>query len=91
MGAIELPYDQGQGGPEPGGTGPQGGSDPASALRALIQGARAYMEIEQDDEDLAVAAQVITLIQKLLAKNQKEADAAMGVTPASKFLRRQQG
>jgi ABC-type uncharacterized transport system YnjBCD substrate-binding protein len=76
------------GGPPPGGGG---GGSPADFLRDLIEHARAYQDVEQDPEDLAVVAKCIAALQQLMAKNQKEADAAVGAGPAAKYLRKQQG
>jgi hypothetical protein len=61
---------------------------PADALRDVLGGLQGYMDIEQDDEDLAVAAKVLAQLQSLLAKQQKERDAALGVGPAQRVLRR---
>jgi monomeric isocitrate dehydrogenase len=66
----------------------QGAGDPTQALRDLMEGMRVYMDLEQDDEDLAVATRILAQIQGLLAKQQREADQAMGVGPAAKHLRR---
>jgi hypothetical protein len=56
-------------------------------LRDLIDGVRQYMLVEPDEEDKAVAAQCLMAFQKLLAKDQKEEDGAMGTSPAHKYLR----
>jgi hypothetical protein len=61
---------------------------PADALRDVLGGLQGYMDVEQDDEDLAVAAKVFAQLQSLLAKQQKERDAALGVGPAQRLLRR---
>lgn len=74
----------GMGGPP---QGPQFGTS-AELIAATIDLLRGYPEVEQDQEDLAVAAQVIAALQKLLAKQQREADTATGVGPAARFLRR---
>jgi ABC-type uncharacterized transport system YnjBCD substrate-binding protein len=84
----ELMAAMGGGGGPPGGGG---GGSPADFLRDLIEHARAYQDVEQDPEDLAVVAKCIAALQQLMAKNQKEADTATGVGPAAKFLRKQQG
>jgi fructoselysine-6-P-deglycase FrlB-like protein len=74
-------------GPPPGPPG-GGGSETASFLREVIQHLNGYREIEQDDEDLAAVAKVMAMLQQILAKQQKEQDAAFGSSPASKVLRR---
>lgn len=90
---------QAQGGPGgPGGPsgpppaqGPPGGDDgdhPAiQFLKQAMQSLRRYEQAEADPEDKAVAAKVYALLTQLLAKDQKEADAAMGASPATKYLR----
>ncbi len=84
----------GQGPPmqAPPGMGPPEPEQPprssADLIAAAIDLLRGYPEVEQDQEDLAVAAQVIAALQKLLAKQQREADTATGVGPAARFLRR---
>lgn len=65
--------------------------DTASFIQDLIEHARQYDEIERDPQDLAVMAKIIAQLRQLLAAQQKEADAAMGVGPAAKFLRRNGG
>lgn len=75
-----------QGPPQP--EQPQGPRSSVELIAAAIDLLRGYPEVEQDQEDLAVAAQVIAALQKLLAKQQREADTATGVGPAARFLRR---
>jgi len=62
--------------------------DPVEMLRLLIDGVKDYMDTERDEEDLVDAADILRKLQKLIAKQQKEQDQAMGVGPAQKFLRR---
>lgn len=57
-------------------------------LRQAVSAIRAYMEGEQDDEDLAAAADIVSKIQKLLAAQQKLNDQAMGAGPGEKFVRK---
>jgi hypothetical protein len=63
--------------------------DSFDSLRQAIDLITSYMEQEQDDEDLAIAAKIKADIQKLLAQNQKLADSAMGMGPGEKFIRKQ--
>lgn len=58
------------------------------ALRAALEMIAAYQADEQDDIDLADAEKIRTMIQTLLAKQQKEQEAAMGTTPALKGMQR---
>jgi hypothetical protein len=83
---IELPY--GDEGGAPMGPPQGGGGSPAEIIREILQVADQYRQAEQDDEDLAVMAKIIAQLQTLLAKQQKEADQALGVGPGAKFLRR---
>lgn len=63
--------------------------DHLDSLRDAISSLQAYLEAEQDDEDLALATKLVAQVQQLLAKNQKETDTAMGFGPGEKFLRKQ--
>ncbi len=63
--------------------------DPVEALRILVDGLKAYLEIEPDDEDKNQAAQCLAKLQALLAKNQKQEETALGVSPAAKYVARQ--
>lgn len=78
--SIEIPVD----GPPEGGGAPSG----PDALRAALEMVAAYQADEQDDIDLEQAEKIRTLIQSLLAKQQKEQEAAMGVTPAIRGMGR---
>lgn len=75
-----------QGGPS---FGPGQGPDSAAFLEGLIDHARQYDRVERDPQDLAVMAKVIAMLRQLMAAQQKEADQALGVGPAARFLRRQ--
>ena len=55
---------------------PQGG-DGVSLLKQAIDTIRQYQGGEKDEEDLLTAEKITTLIQQLLAKNQKELDGLM--------------
>ena len=90
-GGMPPGMDPGMMGPPQGGppVGPEAPPDTSTFLAELIDHARQYDEIERDPQDLAVMAKVIAQLRQLMAAQQKEADAAMGVGPAAKFLRRQ--
>lgn len=80
----------GPGGPPPPDQGgPPGGGDPVDLLQQMLDLYQQYMKVEPDEEDKAVAADCFSKIQKLLAKNQAQADQAMGTTPVHKFMRKQ--
>lgn len=73
-----------QGAPSPQG----GGTHPAIFyLKNAMTALRQYEQNETDPEDKAIAAKVYALLVQLMAKDQKEKDAAMGASPATKFLR----
>lgn len=64
----------------------QSGGQPIDFLRSALDALDQYRQAEQDDVDLAEAAKIYALIQKLLAKDQQEREAAAGVTPAHKGM-----
>lgn len=83
------------GGPAGPPAGPQGGppgaaTDPVSALRDVLAALEVYQAVETDDVDLAEAAKVYAVVQKLLATNQQQQEAAAGVTPVHKGLAKAQ-
>lgn len=69
----------------------QGGGDPVDNLRAALAALDDYRQNEQDEIDLAEAAKIYALIQKLLAKDQQEREAAAGVTAAHKGMAKAYG
>jgi hypothetical protein len=69
---------------------PDAAADPVSALRDVLSALEAYQAVETDDIDLAEAAKVYAVIQKLLATNQQQQEAAAGVTPVHKGLAKAQ-
>lgn len=75
-------------GPAPAATGQGGGPSAAEAVQDAIAAVDIARQVEQDQEDLAVLAKIMADLQKLLAKDQQEDDAAMGVGPAQKAMRR---
>jgi hypothetical protein len=60
-------------------------------LRAAIDALQAYIEGEQDDQDLAVAAKIKADLQKLLASQQQLVDQATGACPGARMIRRREG
>lgn len=60
-------------------------------LREMISLASAYAEVEQDDEDLLAIEKVRTLIQQLLARNQKESDQLLSGQMNPRALRKAVG
>jgi hypothetical protein len=45
-------------------------------------------ELEQDDKDIQAIHKAIVIVQGVLANNASDADAAMGMTPAMRHVRR---
>lgn len=80
-------------GPDPAAAqgGPTGGAqNPVEALQNVLAALEEYQGLEQDQVDLAEAAKVYALVQKLLAKDQQEREAAAGVTPVHRGLAKAQ-
>jgi hypothetical protein len=63
------------------------GSD-LDLVRHAIQALQLYAERTHDDQELAAVHACIVNLQKILATHAKNADAAMGTTPAMKHIRR---
>lgn len=82
----------GPGGDTPdGGAGGPGGNSEQQALallRRMIDLATQYIQVEPDPEDRATMSKLLATLHDYEAKDQKEADAAMGTGPAQKFMRR---
>lgn len=87
--SIQIP---GPGGP--GGAGIPGQPDNAQAARdldAAINAIQSFLQNEEDEQDKSVAAQVLAKLHSIQGARAKEKDAALGVTPALKFARRNAG
>lgn len=76
-----------QGGAPDAGASPSGG-DPVQLLSDALDTLQQYMQVEPDEEDKAVAAQCITQLQKLKAKDQSEADGAMQGKTTPRMVRK---
>lgn len=63
-------------------------SSPSDSLKGAIDAMQAYIDGEKDDIDKQVALEVQAKIQSLLAKSQKEIEAAQGVTPVHRGVAR---
>jgi hypothetical protein len=57
-------------------------------IRTAILALQLYAEQETDDQELATVHKCITQLQQILASDAKNRDAALGVTPALKHVRR---
>jgi hypothetical protein len=71
-------------------TSSEEGSD-LDLVRHAIQALQLYAERTHDDQELAAVHACIVNLQKILATHAKNADAAMGTTPAMKHIRRVAG
>jgi hypothetical protein len=60
-------------------------------VRTAIMSLQHYAEQETDDVELATVHKCMLALQQLLADHHKNADAAMGVTPALRHVRRVAG
>lgn len=76
---------------DPSQQGGQQGGDPVDLLRQALDALDQYRQAENDDIDLAEAAKIYAQIQKLLAKDQQQKEAAAGVTPAHKGMAKAYG
>ena len=63
-------------------------SAPSDILRDMLALAQQFRDGEEDDEDLLQIEKVTTLIQQLLANNQKEADGMMQGKMSPRGLRK---
>jgi hypothetical protein len=66
-----------------------GGGDPLEVLRLMLDSALDYLDQEDDEQNKLIMEKVRTELQTILANEQKSAEAAQGVTPASKYVARQ--
>jgi len=57
-------------------------------LRTAVQALQLYAEGTHDDQELAKVHKAIVLVQSLLADHAKNRDAAIGMTPAMRHIRR---
>ncbi len=59
---------------------------PIDYLRDAIAALDDYVDVEEDDIDIETARRTQAMLQKLLAKDQQEGEAAMGTTPAHRHM-----
>lgn len=79
-----LPPEEG---PEP----PDEGGDTVSILQEMIELAKQYITVEQDQVDKHTMTKVLTTLQQYLADEQKEQDDALAGKVSPRLLRRQPG
>jgi hypothetical protein len=60
-------------------------------IRTAVQALQLYAEGNHDDQELAKVHKAIVLCQSLLADHAKNRDAALGMSPALKHIRRTSG
>jgi hypothetical protein len=60
-------------------------------IRTAIMALQAYAENNHDDVELAKVHKCVVALQSILADHAKNADAALGTTPAMKHIRRVSG
>jgi hypothetical protein len=60
-------------------------------IRQAIMALQHFAEQTSDDQELAVVHKVIRQLQQLLAGHAKDREAALGVTPALRHVRRASG
>ena len=80
------PTGGGPGGPPSLSGSPSGG--PEDALREAIDSITRYLELEEEDEDIAKAMKHLSGLQDLLAKQQSEMDGLLGGKAPPRALRR---
>lgn len=95
------PLDEQQAAPPPdlaallggGGQAPEDSmpSDPADILREMLNLANQYREVETDEEDLHNIEKATTILQSILAAQQKESDGMMSGKVSPRGLRRAYG
>jgi len=76
----------GPGGPPPGPDG--GGGTPTEHLTTALDALHSYLALETDDIDKAKVAKHLAGLQDVLAKDQKEQEAAGGITPVHRGMRK---
>jgi hypothetical protein len=88
-----APPGAGPPGPPPGAQGGAGGNaqQAISFLRQAIQNLHQAQQAEPDPEDQAIISKTVSLLMQMIAKDQKEKDAALGTTPAHKAMRNSTG
>jgi hypothetical protein len=62
--------------------------DALDDLRHAILFLQSYMEKSQDDQDIAAVSKATTSLQTILAQDAKDQDAALGVTPLHRAMRK---
>lgn len=72
--------------PEPAAEEPAG--DTMSVIRQMIDMAKQYLDVEDDDQEKAQMAGILKTLQDFLAREQKEHDDAMGGKMSPRLIRK---
>lgn len=78
----------GSGPPPPDQSADTGGGDVSSMLKDMLEIARGYIEQEDDEQNKLTMEKITTLIQQVLASEEKELQDAMGGKMSPKLLSR---
>lgn len=62
--------------------------EPIAILKQMIELAQRYMQVEPDAEDKATMAKLHATLQQYMAKDQADAEAALGGGPATRLMRK---
>lgn len=65
-----------------------GGANPLELYKAMKELLREAIDVEQDEEDILALEKIATLVQQLLANNQKMQDSAMQGQMDPKMMRK---
>jgi hypothetical protein len=61
------------------------------ALAAMIQAAQDFLDAEQDDQDKSIVSACLAKLQSIKGTQQKQNEAAAGITPVHKAMSRAYG
>lgn len=67
------------------------GGDGASKIKEIISMVRAYAEQENDEENILTAEKITTMLQQILAAEQKDAEGMLQGKVSPKALRKAYG
>jgi len=77
--AAPSPAEPTAGGPE---------DEPIDILKQMIELANRYISVERDAEDQATMSKLLATLHQYLAKDQQDAEAALGGGPATRLMRK---
>lgn len=82
MEMMEQPFSE---------SAPEEGGDGASKIKEIISMVRAYAEQENDEENILTAEKITTMLQQILAAEQKDAEGMLQGKVSPKALRKAYG